>query len=139
MAGSKSNYLEQKLLDLVLGGSTYSPAATVYVALSSAAYSDTATGASFSEITTGGAARVAVTNNATNWPAANSSSQKSNAGTITFPTATGTWPTAQSFYILDGASTSANVLYGGDLATPRTLSAGDTASFAAGAIVITED
>lgn len=139
MAGSKSNYLENKLLDGVLGGPTFTPPATVYVALSTAAYSEAATGAAMSEVATAGTgyARVVMTNNATNWPAAVGGS-KSNAVAATFPVALGAWGTVLSFYLCD-AATGGNVLYGGDLATPRTVAAGDTASFAAGSLTITED
>lgn len=137
MAGSKSNYLETAILNHILGAETFTPPATLYVALSSAAYSESATGASFNEITVNAAARVAVTNNTTNWPHITGNS-KTNGTTITFPTATGTWPEALSFYILD-ASSSGNILYGGDLTTPRTLLVGDTASFGPSSITITED
>ena len=137
MPGSKSNYLESAILNHILGAETYTPASICYVALSSALYSDSATGASFSEITTGSAARVAATNNTTTWPHT-SSNTKTNGTTLTFPTASGAWPEALSFYILD-ASSSGNILYGGDLTTPRTLLTGDTASFGPGSLVITED
>lgn len=138
MAGSKSNYLENVLLDHVLGRAIWTPPTVVYVALSSAVYNEAATGASFNEITGAGATRVAVANDAANWPSSGTSSQKSNGTTVTFPAATNAWPEARSFYLLDALS-GGNILYGGDLVTPRTLQAGDTASFGPGAIVITED
>lgn len=137
MAGSKSNYLENKILDGVLGGPAFSLPATVWVALSTAAYSETATGASMSEVSGGAYARVSLTNNSTNWPAAVNGA-KSNGTSVTFPAASASWGTVLSFYIVDAAS-SGNCLYGGDLATGRTISASDTASFAAGALSITED
>lgn len=68
------------------------------------------------EFTTGTApayARVALTNNTTNWPAGN---PKSNGTAITFPTATGDWPRAFAWGIFD-ASTAGNLLYWGPLAT----------------------
>lgn len=139
MAGSKTNYLENKILDLVLGGVAFASPGTVYIALSTAAYSDAATGASMTEVSASGTAyaRVSMTNNATNWPAASGGS-KSNGTVVTFPTATGAWGTALSFYICDAAS-GGNTLYGGDLAASRTIASGDTASFAAGSLVVTED
>lgn len=139
MAGSKSNYLENRILDAVLGGPTFSLPATVYVALSTAAYSEAATGASMTEVSSSGTAyaRVALTNNTTNWPSASGGS-KANGTAITFPTATASWGSVLSFYIVD-ASSGGNVLYGGDLAAPRTIASGDTASFAIGALTITED
>jgi hypothetical protein len=138
MAGSKSNYLENALLDGVLGGPAFSLPTTIYIALSTAAYSETATGASMSEVSGNGYARVAVTNNATNWPAA-ASAQKKNGATFSFPAASGTgWGTVNAFYILDALS-GGNVLYGGDLTTARSVAAGDTASFAPNGLTITED
>lgn len=138
VAGSKSNYLENVLLDLVLGAHSWTPPTVIYVALSSQVYAEGSVGTNFNEITGAGAARVAVANNATNWPTSGTSSQKSNAATITFPAATNTWLEARSFYLLDSI-TAGNILYGGDLVTPRTLQPGDTASFGPGAILITED
>lgn len=138
MAGSKSNYLENKVLDHVLGAVVYTPPTVVYVALSAAVYDEAATGGAFNEITGAGAARVATANNTTNWPGSGTSSQKTNGTTVTFPAATNTWPEARSFYILD-ALVGGNILYGGDLVTPRTLQPGDTASFGPGSIIINED
>lgn len=137
MAGSKSNYLENAMLNGILGGPTFTPPSTVYLALSSAAYNEAATGASMSELTGGGYARVPITNNATNWPAA-SAGQKSNGTAFTFGVATGDWLTIQSAYICD-AAVNGNVLYGADLAVPRLVASGDSCSFGIGAIVLTED
>jgi hypothetical protein len=138
MPGSKSAYLENALLNQVLGSVAWTPPAVVYVALSSEVYDENAYGTAFNEIVGAGAARVAVANNLTNWPLTNGSSQKTNGATITFPAATNLWPEARSFYLLDAPS-GGNILYGGNLLTPRILGAGDTASLAPGTIVITED
>lgn len=137
MAGSKSDYLENALLNGVLGGPQFTLPTTVYIALSTAAYSDAATGSSMTEVTGGSYARVAVTNNSTNWPNA-SSGAKSNGTVFTFATATADWGTVQSFYIVDALS-GGNCLYGADLTTARAIANGDTASFAVGAITITEN
>lgn len=137
MAGSKSDYLENKILDHMLGGPDYVKPDPIYLALSTAAYSDAATGSSMSEVSGGGYARVSVTNNTTNFPNA-SGGQKSNGQVFTFPAATANWGTVQSFYIVDAAS-GGNILYGADLTVARTIANGDTASFAVNAIVITEN
>ena len=134
MAGSKSDYLEDVLLDEVLGGADYTPPATVYLALFTAAPSDSGGG---TEVSGGGYTRVAVTNNSTNWPAASGGS-KSNGVDMTFPQATADWGTVVAFAIFD-ASTAGNMLYWGDLTTSKTINDGDTAKFAAGDITITED
>src|SRR5690606_22965685 len=102
MPGSKSAYLENALLNHVLGAVVWTPPTVVYVALSSELYDENAYGSAFSEIVGAGAARVAVANSTANWPVTNTS-QKVNGVTITFPAATNTWPEARSFYLLDSA------------------------------------
>ena len=134
MAGSKSNYLENAILDHVLGGGDFTRPATVYVALYTVAPTDAGGG---TEVSGGSYARVSVTNNATNWPAA-ASGAKSNGTAITFPTASGDWGTVVAFAILD-ASSGGNFLYWGDLLSSRVVNNGDTASFAPGTLDITED
>lgn len=134
MAGSKSDYLENQILDHVLGGGDYTRPATVYVALFASGVDDTGDGV---EVSGGNYARVAVTNNATNWPAA-SGGQKSNGTAITFPAATASWGTVLAWGIFDAAS-GGNLLYYGTLAANKTISTGDTASFAASDLVIRED
>jgi len=134
MAGSKSDYLELELLDHVLGGGDYSRPATVHIALYTVAPTDAGGG---TEVSGGSYARVAVTNNATNWPAA-SGGAKSNGTEITFPTATASWGTVVAFAILDAAS-GGNFLYWGDLTASKTISSGDTARFAVGELDVTEN
>lgn len=140
MPGSKSDYLEKQILDLVLGDGAFTKPGTVYLALSTAAFSEAATGSAMTEVAGGAYTRVAVTNNLANFPDATGTgpASKTTGTVITFPTASASWGSVTAFYILDAAA-AGNVLYGGDLATPKTVAAGDTASFAAGAITITED
>lgn len=140
MAGSKSDYLEKRILDHFLGATASTSAATVYIALSTAAYSDAATGSAMTEVAGGSYARVAVTNNSTNWPAATGTSpaSKANGAAFTFPTASASWGTVTSFYIVDAAA-AGNIYYGGDLTVAKPVTSGDTASFAISAITVTED
>jgi hypothetical protein len=133
MAG-KSDYLENKVLDLLLGGVSYTVPTTVYIALYTAAPTDAGGG---TEVSGGGYARVAVTNNATNFPAASGGS-KSNGTTITFPTATADWGTVVAVGIFD-ASTSGNLLFWANLTTSKTVQNGDTAQFASGSLTFSED
>jgi hypothetical protein len=143
MAGSKSDYLEAIILNLVLGATAYTAATNICVALSTAAYSDGATGASMTEVTNANSyARISQTNNATNWPAASGTAPttKANGTAVTFVAATGSWGTILSAYMVDVVTYgSGNVLYGADLTVTKTVSSGDTASFAIGAITVTED
>lgn len=132
--GSKSDYLENKVLDGVLGGPALSLAATVYVALFTVAPSDAGGG---TEVTGGSYARVAVTNNATNFPAAAGGS-KSNGTEITFVEATASWGTIVASAVFDAAS-GGNMLLHGTVTTPKAIESGDTARFPAGSIVYTED
>lgn len=132
--GSKANYLEDKILDHVLGGGDYTRPGTVYIALFTASPSDSGGG---TECSGGSYARASVTNNGTNWPAS-SGGAKSNGTAINFTTATGSWGTVVAFGIFD-ASTSGNLLYWGDVTPNKAIGSGDTASFAIGDIDITED
>jgi len=129
-----SDYLEKALNDHVLGGGDYTRPGTVYVALFTAAPSDSGGG---TEATGGSYARASVTNNSTNWPGATSGTGvKSNGTAITFTTATGDWGTVTHFAIFDAAS-GGNMLYWGALTASRTVLNGDTFQFAIGALTIT--
>lgn len=137
--GSFGDYLEAKVLDAVFGQTALPSIATVYVALYTATPGDA--NASGTEVTGGSYARVAVTNNGTNWPAASgtSPSTKQNGTTITFPAPTANWGTVVAFAIYD-AATVGNELAWGALSVNKTINNGDAApSFAAGALTITLD
>ena len=134
MAGSKSNYLELKVLDHVLGGGDYTRPAKVYVALYTAAPNDAGGG---TEVSGGDYARVEVVNNATNFPAA-SEGAKSNGTKITFTTASANWGTVVAFGIFDAAE-SGNLLLWASLTANKTIDSGDTAEFAVGDLDYTED
>jgi hypothetical protein len=135
MAGGKSDFLENELLDHVLGNASYSAPANTHIALFTVTPSDTGGG---TEVSGNAYARVSVTNNATNWPAA-SGGAKANGTAITFPAASGgNWGTVVAFGIFD-ASTSGNLLYWGPVTPNKAVNDGDTASFAIGDLDITED
>ena len=131
---SKSNYLENEILDHILGGGDYTRPATVYVGLHTSNPDEDDSG---TEVSGGSYARVSVTNNATNWPAA-SGGAKSNGTAVTFPTASASWGTVTHFGIYDAAS-AGNLLYYGALTASKSIDSGDTAEFAIGEIDITED
>lgn len=134
--GSFSNYLEDKILDLILSQVAISAIATVYVALYTVIPTDAS--ASGTEVTGGSYARVSVTNNATNWPASSGGS-KSNGTAITFPAPTANWGTIVGFAIYDAATTG-NELAWGALSVNKTVNNGDAApSFAIGALVVSLD
>ena len=133
--GSKSDDLENKILDHILGGGDYTRLATVYVALFTVTPSDSGGG---TEVTGGSYVRVAVTNNATNWPAA-SAGAKSNGTAITFAAPSANWGVVVAFAIMS-ASSGGVILYWGAITPNKTVNNGDPApSFAIGDLDITED
>lgn len=131
---SKSDYLEAQLLDHVLGDGTFTKPGTVHVALYTAAPTDAGGG---TEVSGGGYARAAVTNDVTNWPDA-SGGVKSNGQAITFPQATASWGTIVAWAIFD-AATGGNMLIHGTVNPNKAVAQDDTAEFAAGALTWTED
>jgi len=133
MAGSFSDFLELELLDQVFSAAAYTAPVTLYVGLSTADPADDASG--IAEPAGGDYARVAVTNNDTNWPAA-SGGAKANGTAITFATATASWGVCTHFFISD-ALTEGNMLAHADLTASKTIDSGDTASFAIGDLDIT--
>lgn len=135
MAG-KSDYLENKVLDHILGGPDYTRPATVYIALFTAApTSDAGTGGT--EVTGGAYGRASVTNNATNFPAA-AGGVKSNGVVITFATATAPWGTLVAFGVYD-ASTGGNLLFWNVLTANKVINTNDIAQFPVGSLTFTED
>ena len=144
--GAKSDYLENKLIDWFLRGQAFTPPATVYVALFTAAPSDSGGG---TEVTGGSYARVAVTSSLANWAgtqgagttvaSTGTGGTTSNNNTITFPAPTANWGTVTHFALFD-ASTSGNMLVWSALGTSKTINNGDAApSFAAAALTYQED
>lgn len=136
MAG-KSDYLENEILDHILGGSDYVRPATLYISLFTVAPTDAGGGTEV--VTTGGTlyARVAVTNNPTNFPAAVAGA-KSNGAAIDFPEAGASWGNCVAFGIHD-AATAGNLLFWNTLVTSKTIDVGDTARFKAGDLDFTEN
>lgn len=136
-----SDYLENKIIDWLFRAQAYSPVATLYVGLLTAAPSDTGGG---TEVTGGSYARVAVTSSLANWAGTQSagstvassgtSGTTSNNNAITFPAPTANWGTITHFGIFD-ASTTGNLLFWAALTVSKTVNNGDAApSFAAGAL-----
>lgn len=139
--GSFSDYVEAKVLDQVFSATAYPTIATHYIALYTANPTDA--NASGTEVVGSvGYARVAVTNNATTWPAATGTAPttKSNGIVITFGSPTGAgWGVVTGFAVYD-ASSSGNEIAWAALTASKTVNSGDAApSFAIGALVITLD
>ena len=125
MAGF-SNYLENKVVGHVFGGSAYTAPATLYVALDTSAPSDTGGG---TEVSGGAYARQTAAFTI-------SADTASNTSAIEYPTATANYGTVVAVGVFD-ASSSGNLLAYGNLTTSKTVSTGDVFRFNAGAIDIT--
>jgi hypothetical protein len=132
MAGI-SNYLADPINDWLHGGSAaYTPSGTTYFALMTVMPTGAGGG---TEVSGGSYARVAVTNNSTNWPAS-TSGVKANGTAITFPTATADWGLIVGIAEYS-ASTSGNLLTFAPLATSRSVLNGQVFSLAIGNVTFT--
>lgn len=139
MAGSFGDYLEAKVLDAVFGQTSLPAIGTTYIALYTVIPTDVS--ASGTEVTGGSYARVAFTNNTTNWPNATGTNPatKANGTAVTFPAPTGNWGTVVGFAVYDAANVG-NELAWAPLTTNKTINNLDpAASFAIGALTITLD
>ena len=134
---SASNYLENEILDHILGAAAWSAPSTLYVSLHTADPGESGA-QDANEVSGGSYARVAVTNNLTNFPAA-SGGAKSNGAAITFPTATGAWGTVTHWAIGDAASGAGNILFSGALSVSKSIVSGDPVSFPIGDLQVSVD
>jgi hypothetical protein len=126
MAGSLSNYAENKVLDHLMGTTTFTKP-TTYVALYTTAPTDSSAG---TEVTGGSYARIAGS-----WDAA-SGGATANSGNLDFTGMPAC--TVVAVGVLDN-STGGNLLVYGTLTSNKTLDAGDTLRIATGDLDITID
>ncbi len=129
----KSTYLANKVVDHVFGKTVYTAPATLYLALFSVTPN---VGGGGTEFTGGGYARVAVTNNTTNFPNGVSGGKAIGAD-ITFPVLTADHPDAVAFGIFDDVS-AGNLLAFGDISPTKECLAADIPYFPTGALTFTE-
>lgn len=122
IGGMWSAYLALKVLDHLLGGGDYTRPATVYLALAVAGV----------EVTGNNYSRKAVTNNATNFPAA-SSRAKALAVAHQFDPPSGSWGTVDEVRLYD-ASSAGNLLFSKALTTPKLITTNKPARFPANAL-----
>lgn len=146
MAG-KSDYLENKIIDHVFRGRSFTAPTQLWVGLLTAAPTDASGG---TEVSGGSYARATPgVNSDTAWkatqggtPASASSGtggQTSNPAALTFPAPTANWGVVTHFGIYD-ASSAGNLLYWAALTVAKTINNGDAApSFAIDALTVTED
>ncbi len=127
---------EQAILNGFFTDPAWTPPSTLYLALSST--TPTEAGGNFTEPSGGSYARVSTV--AADWNAASGTAPaiKDNGAVKTFPTASADWVSGSNlthFGIYD-ASTVGNLLCWGALTVAKPVLNGDTASFAAGALVL---
>lgn len=129
-----SDYLELKLLDHIVGKTSYTMP-TVYLALCSATVTDAMTGSTITEVSYTGYARKVTAGG--DWNAA-AAGNIDNAAELAFPECTAGSDTVTHFALVD-ASSAGNLLCYGTLTTPLAISVGVTPKFSAGDLDISLD
>jgi len=122
-----SDYLENKVLDHVLGTTSYTMPATVYIGLSTASFNDDNSG---TEISGGSYARQSISFDAA------ASGTTDNTSAVDFPVATANWGTVSHYGLFD-ASSGGNLLVHGAFASSKTVETGDVLRIGAGELDIT--
>ena len=128
-----TDYLENKLIDLIFRGQTYSLPATLYFALFTSGPTEAGGG---TEVSGGAYARVGVARSLANFAgtqaagstaaSSGTSGTTSNNVAVTFPAPTANWGTIFGVAVFD-AATGGNMLFQGALGTPKTVNSGDAA------------
>ena len=125
---------ENALLDRVFGAAAYTPPATLHLALFTVAPTDAGGG---TEVSGNGYSRVAIPNDATNFPAA-AGGAKSNGQEIVFPQATADWGTIVAWALMS-AATGGSIVFRGAMTPNQQVVANATPKLAAGDLDITLD
>lgn len=141
--GSKSNYLEPRLQDHLLGAGTVTTPAIVYLALFSVAPTDAGGGTELTAGTAPGYARIAITNDVTNFPAAaiagSGKAEKKLAVAHSSPANSSgvAWPTVLAWGLFD-ANPAGNLLLWGEVA-PLAIAPAATFDVPANTVIWRED
>lgn len=138
MAGSFSDFLELEILDQIFSAAAWTSPVTLYFALYTANPTDAGGGTEVSTGTWTNYARVAVTNNATNFPAA-AAGAKANGTAIDFGTATMS-PTSATVVVTGMAvfdAIAGNMLAWSDLTVTKTINHGDPVTIPIGDFDVT--
>jgi len=123
-----------KVLDLLFGQTALSNLSTMYLGLSTTTVQSDGTGATEPSTVGTAYARVAITNNKTNWGNA-ASAALSNLVAATFTESTASWGTITYVFLAAGATAGvADIWYFEALSTPKTVQSATTVQFAVGAI-----
>lgn len=145
MAGNWSDYMENALLSWFKNTAFPAVPTNFYVGLLTVAPGDTGTTGGTADGTevaaTNGYARVAISP-ASGWSAisaVNTTGQQiANAGTITFPTPTGSWGTVVAIGIYD-AATAGHLIAWAPQTPSQTIASGNTVSISAGGLIFQID
>ncbi len=129
MAGSFSDYLEDKLLRHVFTNTSYTSPTTIYVALYTVAPTDAGGGTEVSTTSTGYARQTGA------FSVSGTGTTATNSAAIEYPTATSNWGTIVAVGLFDAASTG-NLLAWADLTTNRTIGSGDIFRIPAGSLTV---
>ena len=116
-----TDYLENKVLDYVFSGGSFTQPGTKYLALYTVAPTDSSAG---TEVTGGGYARQTVT-------LTTSGSDTTNSAAVEYPTATANYGTVVAVAVLD-ASSGGNMLAYASLTANKTIATGDVFRVPAG-------
>jgi len=135
MASGFSDYFENKVLGLLFGGVAYTIPSTYYVGLWTTTLSDSSTGSTSGEPVGGGYARVALTNNSSNFSSV-TIGETSNIPLIAFAASTASWGTITNVGLCD-AITGGNLLAYSSFVTPISVAQYDTVIFKPGDFDIT--
>lgn len=129
MAGSFSDYLEDKVLKHVFANTAYTAPTTLYVALFTVAPTDAGGG---TEVSGTAYARQAMTFTVSG----TNPTQATNTGAVEFPTAGSAWGTIVAAAVFDAAS-AGNMLAWADLTSNKTIASGDVFRFPASSFTVT--
>lgn len=129
MAGSFSDYLEDKVLKHVFTNTAYTAPTTLYVALFTVAPSDSGGG---TEVSGTAYARQAMTFTVSG----TNPTQAVNNAAVEFPTAGSAWGTIVAAAVFD-ASSAGNMLAWADLTSNKTIASGDVFRFPSSSFTIT--
>ena len=134
---SFTNFLERKTLDHLFGRTTYVVPETLYFGASLGISEE---GVVTSEPVIGDLnySRTVIQNNTDTWANAITEGdigKKTNAISIIYPMAMGTWGDISHFFVSD-APTGGNILIYGTLLAPKYVTAGDTLEFKPGDLII---
>ena len=132
--GSLSSYAQDELLDHLFKTGAYTAPTNIYVGLLKSTPDSEDTGTSVpSELSGGGYVRI----KCNTWDAATGNpGATENTQTVTFPQATADLGTVNHFFLAD-KTTLGNMIGWGALSAPRTISSGDTYTFATGDLDVT--